>query len=105
MNNYEFLTSLLHAATLKQDLEKQHRRLAYNLAYLVMHKLSIQNDRTLIAILGEGHEYTNHEALLHWMLERYSRESYEAMDDIAVTVTKDLYCFLDDELNDGGFSC
>lgn len=105
MNNDKYLMRSLRSASLKIDEEKQHHAFVYNLAYFVMYKLSIKNDRTLVALLGKGTEYSNQQALLHWILERYSHESFGEMEHVINDVAKDLYRFLDDELNDGGFSC
>jgi len=105
MSNINHLMESLHSASKKDDEEKQHLAFVYNLAYFAMYKLEIKNDRTLVALLGKGTEYSNQQALLYWILERYSHESFGEMEHVINDVAKDPYRFLDDELNDGGFSC
>jgi len=104
MSKINYLMEALHSASKKDDEEKQHRAFVYNLAYFVMYKLEIQNNRTLVVLLGKGTEYSNQQALIHWILERYSKESFSEMEHIIDDIAKDLYRFLDDELNNGDFS-
>jgi len=70
-----------------------------------MGKINIQNDMGLISVLGTGHEHSNHEALVCWLMSRYSLESFQNMAKILDTVSQDVYNFLEQSLNDGDFSC
>lgn len=69
------------------------------LASGLMFKLRIQQNRSLVSVIGNGNEHSNHDAIITWICTRYSFEEIDSMDTPLESLTKALYQFLDNSLN------
>lgn len=89
------------------DLETEilHKRFYQNMAYAVMVKLSIKNDRSLVSFIGDGYERSNHQAIFFWILDRYDIELFEDLDLGIDEVSQALYEYLENQINNGDISC
>jgi len=71
-----------------------------NLAYGLMLKLQITPDTSLVSVLGKGNENSNHEAIITWMLSRYSRDEINLLEDPLNTLAKALHNYLLNSMED-----
>ena len=69
------------------------------LASGLMFSCHIQPDRSLVAVLGYGHEYSNHEALTSWLLTQYGEDAIDQLNNPLEQLTEKLYRFLFDHLD------
>ena len=79
-----------------------HRKVPAKLHALasgLIFKLRIQPNRFLVSVIGHGNELSNHDAIITWLGIRYSVEEIESMDTPLESLTKALYLFLDNSLN------
>ena len=65
-----------------------------HLSFGLMLNLHINNDMSLVSLLGEGNEHSNHEAIITWVLFHYTREDIHSMGKPLETLTKSLHNFL-----------
>jgi len=70
-----------------------------NLASGLMFNLHINSDMSLVSVLGNGNECSNHEAIITWLLAHYSREEIGSMNRPLESLTKALHNHLNDRLN------
>ena len=59
----------------------------------------IQPDRSLVAVLGEGDEHSNQEAIVTWLMKHFDDEAITAMSSPLNELTRALYRFLNDQLD------
>ena len=59
----------------------------------------IQPDRSLVAVLGEGNEHSNQEAIVTWLVKHFDDEAISAMSSPINELTRALYRFLNDQLD------
>ena len=71
----------------------------HSLASGVMFKLQIHPDRSLVSVLGTGREYSNHDAIITWLLQNYELDQIEQMHTPLDQLTSALYSYLNDHLN------
>jgi len=71
-----------------------------HLSFGLMLKLHIYNDMSLVSLLGNGNEHSNHEAIINWVLLHYTREDIHSMDKPLESLTKSLHNFLLDSMED-----
>ena len=69
------------------------------LALGLMFKCYIKPDRSLVAVLGQGNEYSNEEAILSWLLAHYSEDDIEEMSTPLDHLTHSLFQYLNNQLN------
>lgn len=69
------------------------------LAYGLMFKLEILPDISLVAVLGNGNEISNHAALVTWLRKNYSVDQIEAMRSPIEVITNELRTYLNNKLN------
>ena len=59
----------------------------------------IQPDRSLVAVLGEGDEHSNQEAIVTWLVKHFDDEAISSMSSPLDELTRALYRFLNDQLD------
>ena len=59
----------------------------------------IQPDKSLVAVLGEGDEHSNQEAIVTWLMKHFDDEAITAMSSPLDELTRALYRFLNDQLD------
>ena len=68
------------------------------LAYGLMFKLFIKPDMSLVSVLGNGSEHSNHEALITWLTSQYCIDEIETMHQPLEHISSDLNNYLNDQL-------
>jgi len=71
-----------------------------NLAHGLMFRLYINPDMSLVSVLGNGSEHSNHEALIIWLTSQYCTDAIEAMHDPLEQIATDLHKYLIDQLTE-----
>ena len=59
----------------------------------------IQPDRSLVAVLGEGNEHSNQEAIVIWLMKHFDDDAISSMSSPLDELTRALYRFLNDQLD------
>ena len=59
----------------------------------------IQPDRSLVAVLGEGNEHSNQDAIITWIVKHFDDEAISTMSSPLDELTRALYRFLNDKLD------
>ena len=96
MNNVFYLRPSDHSP---KAIHRKVPAKLHALASGLMFKLRIQPNRSLVSVIGHGSEYSNHDAIITWISIRYSVEEIESMDTSLELLTKALYQFLENSLN------
>ena len=96
MNNVFYLNLSDHSP---KAIHRKVPAKLHALASGLMFKLRIQPNRSLVSVIGHGNEHSNHDAIITWLGIRYSVEEIESMAAPLESLTKALYQFLDNSLN------
>lgn len=65
----------------------------------LMFSLHIPPDRSLVAVLGSGNEFSNHEAIISWLINHVGVEQFETTRFPLESLSSTLYQYLNDHLN------
>ena len=96
MNNVFYLHPSAHSP---KAIHRKVPAKLHALASGLMFKLRIQPNRSLVSVIGNGNEHSNHDSIITWISIRYSVEEIESMAAPLESLTKVLYQFLDNALN------
>ena len=91
-------SNILEFPILSSDQREVSGRLQALASGLMFH-CYIQPDRSLVAILGQGYEHSNQEAIVTWLVKHFDDEAISAMSSPLNELTRALYRFLNDQLD------